>query len=108
MKSTQQGPAEFNPFRHKPYAMLGSGNLTSCLWKFGSEPAGWRYRFNLFRMDTEGHVGQLLNVADVSDLVKLARVLAATLSEDGCLSPKLRRDLSNLATKLDELFDAKE
>lgn len=95
-------------FRPKPYAMVGAGKLVSTLWKSGDQQAGWRYHFNLFRMTARGQVGQLLSPGDLIDLIKLARVLAATLAEDGCLSSARRRELACLAAMLDHLFPPKD
>lgn len=88
--------------------MVGAGKLVSTLWKSGDQQAGWRYHFNLFRMSARGQVGQLLAPEDLIDLIKLARVLAATLAEDGCMSSAQRRELACLAAKLDHLFPPKD
>jgi len=83
--------------------MLGAGTITSTLWKTGNELEGWRYRFNIFRFAANGHVGQKLKPTDLKHLVKLAQVLAATLADDGCLEPSIRRELRELALRLDEV-----
>ncbi len=89
----------------KPYAMLGAGRLTASLWKEGDEHAGWRYRFNLFRMSrVTGRVGQRFLPQDAPDLARLAQLLAFTLSDDGCLDRELRDDLSCLAACLDQVL----
>lgn len=88
----------------KPYAMLGAGQLVSGIWKSGDERSGWTYRFNLYRSNHRtGHVSQLLRPDDVTDLVKLCQVLAATLAEDGCIAVPLRRALARLAAELDSI-----
>lgn len=89
----------------KPYAMLGAGKLAATLWKAGSESSGWRYRYNVFRLSPRGHVGQKFRPGDLKHLVRLAHVLASTLSDDGCLSPKEREELSELASKLRVVTD---
>lgn len=94
--------------RRKPYAMVGAGRLVSTLWKTGDQQAGWRYHFNLFRITRRGQVGQLFSPDDVIDVIKLARVLAATLAEDGCLPTVQRKQLSRLAAMLDDLFPPKD
>lgn len=102
--STSKNTSEQSPQTIvKPYAMLGAGSLVSTLWKTGDHQAGWRYGFNLFRMTHRGHVGQRFSPADLLDLLKLVRVLAATLADDGCLSPVRRRELARLATMLDQI-----
>ena len=81
----------------KPYTMAGAGPLVSSIWKLGDEQAGWKYRFNIYRMmpDT-GHVSQLFNAEDIVHLAKLSRVLALVLVEDGCIPSTLRSELERL------------
>ena len=88
----------------KPYAMLGTGQLVSNLWKSRDDQGGWTYRFNIYRMSgCNGHVSQLLRPADVQDLVKLCQVLAATLADDGCIPAEEQYDLADLSVKLDSI-----
>lgn len=94
--------------RVKPYAMVGAGRLVSTLWKSGDPQAGWRYHFNLFRITDRGQVGQLFSPDDVIDLIKLTRVLASTLVEDGCLPTVRRRELTRLAALLDDILPPKD
>lgn len=87
----------------KPYAILGAGRLTASLWKDGDEAAGWRYRFNLFRMSrTSGRVGQRFLPQDVPHLARMAQLLAFALADDGCIDRNLRDELSCLADFLDQ------
>ncbi len=87
----------------RPYAMLGSGRLMLALFKAGNESVGWRYRFNLFRLDqTNGHVSQWFNPCDLAAMPKLVRLLAFELCEDGCLSTELRTELKSLVSRLDD------
>ena len=84
--------------------MLGSGRLTSTLWK-SVGPSGCEYRFNLFHTDREtGAVGQWLEPEDIESLVKISRVLAFELAEDGCMDQSMRQRLYQLAEALDELI----
>jgi hypothetical protein len=108
MKSstTPQAVADRRDSACKPYAMVGSGQLASAIWKTGDEVAGWRYRFNLFRLSAKGHVGQRFDPADLAHFVKLIRVLAAVLADDGCLPPIQRVELAQLAQLLDEVTQA--
>jgi len=92
----------------KPYAMVGAGNLVSNVSKTGDEQGGWRYRFSIFRLTARGHVSQCFQPADLVSFVKLIRVLAATLADDGCLSPVLQRELADLAQDLDQLLQVKD
>lgn len=90
----------------KPYAMVGAGNLTACIWKDHASESGWTYRFNVFRLEaSKGRVTQRLQPGDITDLVKLARVLAQVISDDGCLTPKLCHELRTLAVSIDFLSD---
>jgi len=102
--ATHQNNDQAHKFiRPKPYAMIGAGNLVSTLWKTGNELAGWRYRYNLYRMTEHGYVGQRFSPDDLVDLVKLVQVLAATLADDGCLAPIRRSELARLAAMLDQI-----
>lgn len=94
--------------RAKPYAQVGAGRLASTLWKFGDQYAGWYYRFNIFWITDRGRVGQRFSPSDIVDLVKLARVLSATLAEDGCLSHTQRCELTRLVTLLDQVIHAED
>ena len=89
----------------RPYAMLGAGQLMSTLQKQGDVRSGWQYRFNLFRLEPNGSVHQWLGPGDLVDLVKLVRVLATELTEDGCLSARDQVELGNLVEALDSLFE---
>lgn len=87
----------------KPYAMLGAGPLTAALWKTGDIQSGWRYRFNVYRLNNStGRVSQRFYATDVKHLVRLAAVLAFALVDDGCLPEPLRQELRDLATHLDD------
>lgn len=89
---------------NKPYALVGSGCLTAALWKVINED-DCEYRFNLFRVHKEtGSVDQWLTPEDIESLVKVVRVLAFELAEDGCMSRPLRHRLYQLAEDLDELI----
>jgi hypothetical protein len=90
----------------KPYAMVGAGNLTASIWKDFVPDSGWTYRFNVYRLEARhGRVTQRLLPDDISDLVKLARVLAQLISDDGCLPGSLRHELQALAASIDVLSD---
>lgn len=88
----------------RPYEIVGAGQIASSVWKTGDERSGWAYHFNIFRMnDRNGHVSQSFRPADVEDLVKLCRVLAMTLADDGCVSIDQRSQLTQLAADLDTI-----
>jgi len=90
-----------------PYMMLGAGQLCAAVSKVGDEQGGWQYRFNVFRMSkSDGSVEQRFAPSDIADLVKLARVLATAIADDGCLSRDLKNELCRLSTCLDEVLSA--
>lgn len=91
---------------NKPYAMVGAGNLAASIWKEEDANSGWMYGFNVFRLEAcRGRVTQRLRPQDIPDLVKLARVLAQVIADDGCLSSSMRRELELLAESIDSLLD---
>jgi hypothetical protein len=101
----QQGGRTMNS-DNKPHALLGSGRLTSSLWKIVNQDHDVEYRFNVFRIHGEtGAVDQWLAPEDIESLVKLSRVLAFELAEDGCMDRVLRERLYQLAERLDELIE---
>ncbi len=88
-----------------PYMMLGAGQLCAAVDKEGDELGGWKYHSNVFRMDTSsGIVEQRFAPGDITDFVKLARVLAYAIADDGCLSRDLKDDLCRLSACLDEVL----
>lgn len=88
----------------RPYELVGAGQLASAIWKHGDSQSGWDYRFNIFRMKPQnGRVSQLLSPCDVHDLVKLSRVLAAVLADDGCIAASERHSLVELAAQLESI-----
>ena len=90
---------------NKPHALLGSGRLTSSLWKIVNQNHDVEYRFNLFRIQREtGAANQWFAPEDIESLVKISRVLAFELAEDGCMDRVLRERLYQLAERLDELI----
>ena len=100
-----QGSSLYSLINQKPYCSVGAGQLTSFVWKTGGVNAGWRYRFNIFRLASRGgRVMQLFRPSDLFHFVKLTQVLAAVLADDGCLSPVDRGVLKRLAANLDELL----
>jgi hypothetical protein len=58
-------------------------------------------------MSANGHAGHRFRPTDVLSLVKLAKVLAAELTADGCLDAELRRELARLAATLDQIIPPK-
>jgi hypothetical protein len=92
-----------------PYEMVGAGSLVSAVWKHGDLRSGWAYRFNIFRMRAgHGRVSQFLRPSDIHDLVKLSRVLAAVLADDGCIPLTQRLELRRLAHQLETITDTQD
>jgi len=88
----------------RPYELIGAGELVSAVWKRPDGRDGWRYRFNVFRMnDRTGTVSRMFRPSDLPNFLKLCQVLAMELSSDGCLPEYERQRLSELAEELDAL-----
>jgi hypothetical protein len=102
----RQASALYAALNPKPYCTLGAGQLTSFVWKSGDAVAGWRYRFNVFRLASQtGQVSQYFDPSDLMHFVKLLQVLTSELSDDGCLAAVDLGVLKRLATDLDELLN---
>lgn len=82
-----------------PFERVGAGVLTALLYR---EPQGAGYRISLVS-ETASGVSVALSPSDVPDLVALARVLAAVLTDDGGLPRPLHAELTALAERLNEL-----
>jgi len=86
----------------RPYTLAGADQLTASVYKMGDELVGFDYRFNITRLNNRtGRVNQWFTPDDLCGMVKLARVLAAELADDGCTSPELRTQLFRIAAALD-------
>ena len=92
-----------NQKSRKPYTLVGADQLTASVYKTGDELIGFDYRFNITRLNNRaGRVNQWFTPDDLTALVKLVRVLAAELADDGCMNVELRNRLVGLATTLDD------
>lgn len=90
----------------KPYAVVGSEQLTASLYKTGDELIGFNYRFNIVHLNNRtGRVGHWLRPSDLEALVKLTQVLATELADDGCMDGVLRHRLRTIAVVLEEALD---
>lgn len=86
---------------NEPYAIVGAEQLTAFLYKTGDELLGFQYRFSIVHQNSHtGRVGHWLRPTDIEALIKLTRVLAEELANDGCMSDVLRRRLRTFAAKL--------
>jgi hypothetical protein len=91
---------------HKPYAVIGAEQLTASVYKTGDELIGFKYRFNITRLNKRtGRVGHWFRPDDLMALLQLTRVLAAELAHDGCMDSALRKQLRDIATRLDQTLD---
>ena len=87
----------------RPYTLVGAEQLTASVYKTGDELRGFDYRFNITRLNSRtGRVNHWFMPDDLFAMVKLARVLAAELADDGCMNAELRNRLVSLATALDD------
>jgi len=87
----------------KPYTRMGADQLTASVYKTGDELVGFEYRFNIVRLNNRtGRVIQWFTPDDLHGLVKLTRVLAAELADDGCIGSELRTQLFAIAEALDD------
>lgn len=108
MNNEQHATVTTNATRSKPYCVVGSGCLTSHVWKNGDAQSGFFYRFNLFRTRRNGEVTQLLRPDDVLPLAMFVRVFSQVFVDDGCISQHHRKIIHHVAHTLDELFDTDE
>jgi len=90
----------------KPYTVAGAGPLTATIWKAGIDLQAGNYTFNLIRTNATGRVTQRFRPEDLLDFVKLIQVLAFILVDDGCLDPRLRKALRQLAERMQSVSEA--
>lgn len=89
----------------RPYATLGSGPITSSLWKSDLPDTKCHYRFNLYRTNARsGLTSNWFRPQDIEPLIRTLSVLAFELAEDGCMSATLRHRLHDLAECLNEVL----
>ena len=99
------GYNEMNQKSRKPYTLVGAEQLTASVFKTGDELIGFDYRFNITRLNNRtGRVNQWFAPDDLCAMVKLARVLAVELADDGCINAELRNRLISLAAALDDVI----
>ena len=83
--------------------MVGAEQLTASVYKTGDELTGFDYHFNMTRLNNRtGGVSQWFTPDDICAMVKMVRVLAAELADDGCMDEALRNQLFRLAAALDD------
>ena len=88
--------------RGAPHFVAGAGRLASSVWKKGSDVQGFEYEFNLLVLDAgDGSASCLFQPSDLPPLVRLVRVLAFEMAQEGCLSDETRQEMWELADFLD-------
>lgn len=91
---------------NRPRASLGAGQLGSMLWRKDSRNRESSYRFTFFRMPAAtGEVSQLFKPEDLPQLLKLLRLLATTLLDEGELEQPIATTLVELVSDLDAAVD---
>ncbi len=101
---TQHSTEPIDTEHLKPMGMAGAGPLTSAIWKTGDHHSGWRYAFNLYRLNgQDGHVSQLFEPSDLWHIIKLTQVVASVLADDGCLTSSDRILIKHIASVLDNI-----
>ncbi|MCA9166392.1 MAG: hypothetical protein KDB23_01930 [Planctomycetales bacterium] len=92
--------------KNRPYVVVGSGDLTTSVFKLGDECEGFRYRFNLVRtQQSSGRVSYWLRPKDFHSLLKLLHVLASELAGDGCVDDATRDNLCRIADGIESTLE---
>lgn len=91
----------------KPSMLVGAGKLVAAIWKMGNKNTYGQYRFNIRRKsDLSFLCTEKLLPLDIVSLVKLTRILATVILDDGCLSETERTVLKAAKSQLDELYES--
>ena len=106
MKSPKR-ETDLNRVVGKPSMLVGAGKLVAAIWKSGNKSAYGQYRFNIRRKsDLSFLCTEKLLPLDIVSLVKLTRILATVILDDGCLSETERTVLKSAKRQLDELCES--
>ena len=89
--------------RSKPIAIVGAGELVSHVLRVSDEQPS-SYRFNVFKIDRSTATHGLA-ASDLLDLVKLARVVAIALLDDGWLEDEQREMLSKFTQDVEQMTE---
>ena len=89
----------------QPLAVLGAGELVSHLHKIIDGELTAEYRFNVFRITSSDEVSHSLRTCDLLDLLKLCRVLAFAIADDGWITRSQRLALQRLSNQLDKVIE---
>lgn len=101
---TEQAHDERPGKEHQPIAVVGAGPLTSHVWRVATSEHDHGYEFNVFCVRTEdGAVLQRFSSCQIRDFVKLCRVLASVILDDGWLSSEQSSELLELERELERM-----
>lgn len=90
----------------KPTMLVGAGKLVAAIWKRSNKSAYGQYRFIIRRKsDVDFLRTEKLLPLDIVSLVKLTRILATVILDDGCLSETERTVLKAAKSQLDALYE---
>jgi hypothetical protein len=87
----------------QPIAVLGAGDLISHVQRGDDSNDPSNYRLNIFRLGEDMQALHDLRPCDLLDLVKLVKVLAFAITDDGWLPSEAQHALLALFEDLDEL-----
>jgi len=92
----------------QPHFVAGAGELVCHVHRDDEGRSSFQYRFNLFRIDSEGEATSWLRANDLRDIVKACQVLAFSIADDGWIEGSLREELAELANELQLTTDSWE
>ena len=84
----------------QPHFIAGAGELVCHVHRDDEGQSNFQYRFNLFRIDSEGEATSWLRADDLRDIVKACQVLAFSIAHDGWIEDSLREELAEFANEL--------
>ncbi|MDA8562884.1 hypothetical protein N9L06_00365 [Mariniblastus sp.] len=94
---------QFKTQTHRPYMIIGAGDLVFHVHRAADENTVEAYRFNMFRTAERGEVLQSFRPSDLRSFIKACQVLSFEMAADGWMSGELREELIQLSTELDEI-----
>ena len=91
---------------NQPHFVSGAGELVCHVHRDDVGQSSFQYRFNLFRIDSDGEATSWLRADDLRDIVKACQVLAFSIADDGWVEDSLREELAELANELQLITDS--
>ena len=92
----------------QPYFVAGAGELVSHVHRQEAGQNSLHYRFNLFRIATNGKATCWLRPNDLRDIIKACQVLAFSIADDGWIEDSVHSQLTELADDLQNITDSWE